>query len=102
MGAAISELTDVTLVIDDVDRIADRDAIDVLMTLMESLSGAARFVLTGRTLGEIPVARLVTRGLLAPFGREDLALDAREIGAVLAATGYRASPTDIRAVGERT
>ncbi|HYH94137.1 MAG TPA: hypothetical protein VD763_13325, partial [Candidatus Saccharimonadales bacterium] len=102
VGSALAELNDLALVIDDVDRIVDREAVDVLLALMESLAGPHRLILTGRTLGALPVARLVSRGLLAPFGREDLALDRQEIGAVLSAAGHGASPAEIQAVNERT
>jgi LuxR family maltose regulon positive regulatory protein len=102
LGSALADLTDVTLVIDDVDRIADGDAIDVVLALVEYLRGNARLILTGRTHGSVPVARMAARGLLAPFSREDLALGLLEIEAVLAATGQRPSATHIQAVSDRT
>jgi LuxR family transcriptional regulator, maltose regulon positive regulatory protein len=102
VGSALAELTDVTLVIDDVDRIEDRDAIDVILALVEYLQGTTRLILTGRTNGLVPVARLAARGSLQPFVRQDLALGLPEIGAVLAATGHRASTTHIQAVSDRT
>jgi LuxR family maltose regulon positive regulatory protein len=102
LGAALAAATDVTLVIDDVDRISDRRSVDVLLTLADHLDGTARLVLTGRTLGEVPVGRLVARQRLTAYGREALAFDDREASAVLAASGVRASANEVRGLNDRT
>jgi LuxR family maltose regulon positive regulatory protein len=102
LGAALADSAGVTLVIDDVDRIEDPRAIDVLLTLADHMAGSARLILTGRTLGEIPIGRLVARDRLQAFGREELALDEHEAGAVLAASGIRASASEVRSLTERT
>jgi LuxR family maltose regulon positive regulatory protein len=102
LGAALAASTGVTLVVDDVDRISDRRAIDVLLTLADHVDGTARLVMTGRTLGEVPAGRLVARQRLTTYGREALAFDDREAGAVLAASGVQVSAHEVRGLNDRT
>jgi LuxR family maltose regulon positive regulatory protein len=102
LGAALAGSPDLTVVVDDVDRITDVAAIDVLLTLADHLGEASRLILTGRTLGSIPVARLIARGRLTILGREELTFDERDAAAVLAANGRQASSAEVRDLVSRT
>lgn len=102
LGAALAGATGVTLVIDDIDRIDDISAIDVLLALADHLADTGRLVLTGRTVGKIPVGRLIARGQLTLIGRQELSLDERETAAVLVANGRPAGAADVRQLVART
>jgi LuxR family transcriptional regulator, maltose regulon positive regulatory protein len=89
---ALADRPDITLVIDDVDRIGEGEASDIVLALARKERGRpARIILAGRTLGAVPGPRLVAAGLLTVVGREVLALDQAETTAVLTAAGARDS-----------
>ena len=102
LGAALRGSSDARLVIDDVDRIAGRESVDVLLTLAAHLRDPRQLVLVGRTLGNLPAARLQSTGLMSVVSREDLAFDEAEIGGLLEAAGVPAGFVDPRTVSERT
>lgn len=102
LAATLTEHPEVTLAIDDIDRLGTMESIDVVLAIAELVRGRGRIVVTGRTFGRLPVPRLVSRGLVSVLDRDDLALDLPETREVLAATGLEVTPLDVRAIAELT
>ena len=102
LGAAIAAIPGLRLVVDDVDRIEDLEAADVLLALAAYLGPGARLIIGGRSLGRLPQARLVASGQLTVFGREDLALDPSETARLLVAMGLRPTEESARRLTDRT
>ncbi len=102
VGAALKAVPHITLVIDDIDRIHETDAIDVVLALVDVVRGSGRVMVTGRSAGLLPAARLVSRGILTTFGRDDLALDRAETAELLGATGVHVASHDVQAIADRT
>jgi LuxR family maltose regulon positive regulatory protein len=90
------------LILDDVHRVVDTTALDVLTGLADHLPRGSRLVLTGRAAPDLPYGRLrVHRGLLE-IGPEILALDETEVRALSDALGHRCTPEEIHRLTERT
>jgi LuxR family maltose regulon positive regulatory protein len=102
LGAALSASPPITLCVDDVDRIGDREALDVLITLAGYLGSGSRLGVAGRGTGAFPVARLVSRGQVTAVGRESLALDLGETHAIVTAAGAALTTDEIAGLHERT
>jgi LuxR family maltose regulon positive regulatory protein len=91
-----------TLVVDDIDRIEDPEAIGVILALADQMVGASRLVLGGRAFGALSPARLTAEGRLTTLGRDDLALDEAEAAGLLEATGRDLAELDVRRLTRRT
>jgi LuxR family maltose regulon positive regulatory protein len=91
-----------TIVIDDVDRIGDTEAIAVVLAIADQLAGATRVLLGGRSSGSVPLARLTAEGRATTLGRDDLALDAEEAEGLLAAVGVALPEADVARLTTRT
>ena len=102
LGSALRASTPFTLCVDDVDRIAEREALDVLLTLAGHLGPDSRLGVAGRGTGEFPLARLVSRGQVTSLDREALALDLGETHAVVGAAGAQMTTDEVAALRERT
>ena len=90
------------LILDDVHRVVDTTALDVLTGLADHLPRESRLVLTGRAAPDLPYGRFrVHRGLLE-IGPAILALDETEVRALSEALGHRCSREEIRGLTDRT
>ena len=90
------------LILDDVHRIVDTTALDVLGGLANHWPRGFRILLTGRAAPDLPWARFRAHRELLEIGPDELALDEREVGALMEALGHRCSPEEIRGLTERT
>jgi LuxR family transcriptional regulator, maltose regulon positive regulatory protein len=102
LGAAVAASAPMTLVIDDVDRIGSRDALDVVVTLAGYLGADSRMGVAGRRTGEFPVARLTSQGQLASLESDALALDLVETQAIVRAAGADLTSDEVLVLHERT
>ena len=90
------------LVLDDLHRLEDRTCLDALASLLEHLPPGVRVVMASRTPPDLPVGRLRASRALLEIGRDDLAFDAPEAEALVAAAGLRVSREQARALSEQT
>ncbi len=90
------------LILDDVHRIVDTTALDVLAGLANHWPRGFRIVLTGRAAPDLPLARFRAHRELLEIGPDQLALDEREVGALMDALGHHCSPEEIRGLTDRT
>jgi LuxR family transcriptional regulator, maltose regulon positive regulatory protein len=90
------------LILDDVHRVVDTTALDVLTGLADHLPRGFRLVLTGRAAPDLPYGRFRVRRGLLEIGPDVLALDETEVRALGEALGHRCSPDEIRRLTERT
>ena len=76
LGAALAaHPQSFVLVLDDVDRLTERDPADVLVALASHLRGGSQFVLAGRTAGRLPIPRILAGGRGTLIDASDLRLD---------------------------
>ncbi len=75
------------LILDDVDRLTDARAIDVLDRLIRHPPAQLRLVLVGRTLPAVAIGAAERRGMVLSVGRTDLGLDDDAVRAFLLAAG---------------
>jgi LuxR family maltose regulon positive regulatory protein len=90
------------LVLDDLHRLEDRRCLDALAALLEHLPPGVRVVMASRRPPDLPVGRLRANRALLEIGKDDLAFDAPEAEALVAATGLRVSREQARGLSERT
>ncbi len=90
------------LVLDDVHRLADRDCLDALATLLEYLPPHVQVAMAGRTRPDLPFARLRAQRDLLELQSADLALDLDETAALVAAAGRPMTRSDVRSLADRT
>ena len=90
------------LILDDVHRIVDTTALDVLASLTDHAPHGFRIVLTGRAAPDLPYARFRAQREMLEIGPDLLALDEAEVGALVEALGHRCSREEIRDLTERT
>lgn len=102
LGAILARETNLTLVIDDLDKISSTEAIDIIVTLAESVRDRHRVIVTGRTVGRLPAARLVARGALTILDRDQLAMDASSATELAAAAGVTLGEADADDLVETT
>jgi LuxR family transcriptional regulator, maltose regulon positive regulatory protein len=90
------------LVIDEMDQIRDREAVEVIVTLADRLGPGKQVIVAGRTEGEFPLPRLVVAREAGVIEREDLALDPTEADAVLSAAGSVLPADEVEGLVRRT
>lgn len=90
------------LILDDVHRIVDTTALDVLAGLADHWPRRSRVVLTGRAAPSLPYGRLRAQRELLEIGPGLLALDETEVRALMEALGHRCTPEEMRGLRERT
>ncbi len=90
------------LILDDVHRIVDTTALDVLAELADRWPRGCRIALTGRAVPGLPFGRFRAQRELLEIGPDQLALDETEVRALMEALGHRCSPEEIRGLTERT
>jgi LuxR family transcriptional regulator, maltose regulon positive regulatory protein len=100
LGAALSaKALPVVLVLDGFHLLQSRECLDAVVTLVEHVPRGSQLVIASRGEPSLPLARLRAAGDLAEIGRDDLAMDHREVGLVLRADGADVSDAG---VAERT
>jgi len=102
LGAALRSSPPITLCVDDVDRLGQHDALDVLITLAGHLGPGSKLGVAGRGTAEFPVARLVSRGQMVSVGRDALALDLGETHAVVGAADVVMTTDEVAVLHDRT
>ena len=85
------------LVLDDVDRLTDARAIEVLDRLVSHPPAQLRLVLVGRTLPVVAIGAAERRGMVLSVGRTDLALDDDAVRAFVLTAG---AGSDARAAAD--
>ena len=90
------------LVIDDVHRLHDRNALDLLVTLADRYPGAGRIALVARPDVGLPLSRWRLAGRVLHLDRADLDLDADECAALLQRMGVENAGTLASAIHQRT
>jgi LuxR family transcriptional regulator, maltose regulon positive regulatory protein len=90
------------LILDDVHRIGDTTALDVLAGLADHWPRGSRVVLSGRAAPGLPLGRFRVQRELLEIGPDLLALDETEVRALTEALGHRCSLEEIRSLTERT
>ncbi|WP_428630122.1 LuxR C-terminal-related transcriptional regulator [Sphingopyxis sp.] len=80
------------LVLDDIDRIVDARAIDVLNQLLCHPPAQLRLVLASRALPPVEIGRPERRGMMLRIGAAELALTDEELGTFLAGAGVKLDP----------
>jgi len=90
------------LVLDDVHRLEDRTCLDALASLLGHLPPGFRVVMASRTTPDLPVGRLRANRALLEIGKDELAFDAQEAEALVAAAGLRLSHEQAQVLAERT
>jgi LuxR family maltose regulon positive regulatory protein len=91
LAAELAARAPLVLVLDDVNLIHARGALEALEALIEDEAEGSLVVLSGRVAPRLPLAPLRARGGLLELGVDDLALTAREAQLLLAASGVRLS-----------
>jgi LuxR family maltose regulon positive regulatory protein len=90
------------LVLDEVERLHSRQALDLLAELASAMPAGAKLALASRTLPGLPLARLRARRELLVLGVRELAMTTSEAGALLAATGLELAPDQLELAVART
>jgi LuxR family transcriptional regulator, maltose regulon positive regulatory protein len=75
------------IVLDDVDRLTNQLSTDALVSFISHLPPGFHLVLAGRSMPELPIARLRAERRLLELGARDLALDEDEAGMLMASVG---------------
>ncbi len=81
--------TPAVLILDDVQAITGRAALDVIAWLLAHQPPNLRLAIGGRSTPDLPLARLRLEGRLLELGPADLAMDDADIAAMAAARGLR-------------
>ncbi|HEU6443454.1 MAG TPA: LuxR C-terminal-related transcriptional regulator [Gaiellaceae bacterium] len=103
LGAALAAIDrPIVLVLDDVHELRERDCLDALEPIAKHLPEGAQLVLSGRSEGGLPLARLRAAGRLLALGPAELALTDGEAKALLAAAGIRVTDREAATLNERT
>jgi LuxR family transcriptional regulator, maltose regulon positive regulatory protein len=102
IGAALASTTEpILLVLDDVHELHDRDCLDALESLEKNLSEGSLLVLSGRSGGDLPLARLRAEGQLYEVGPTDLTLTNEDARSLLSTAGVAVSEADAAQLNER-
>jgi LuxR family transcriptional regulator, maltose regulon positive regulatory protein len=103
LGAALSaKALPAVLVLDGFHLLQSRECLDAVVTLVEHLPGGSQLVIASRNEPSLPMARLRAAGDLVEIGRDDLAMDDREVGLVLRAEGTDVSDAGVAELTRRT
>ena len=97
-GALASFRNPLVVVLDDSHLVRSRDALQAVSALADHVPEGSVLVLAGRLLPRLPIASLRATGLLLELGVRELALDRREAGLLLQATGVDLNLADTSAL----
>jgi LuxR family maltose regulon positive regulatory protein len=101
-NAFASVTSPVTLVLDDVHLVRDREGQAALSVLAEHVPAGSRLVLAGRDRPPVRVARLRAAGKILEIGAGDLSLTAGEAASLLAAAEVVLGGEDLAELHRRT
>jgi LuxR family transcriptional regulator, maltose regulon positive regulatory protein len=90
------------LVLDDVQLLRSQECVDAVAALVDHVPDGSTLVLAGRTVGELPIARLRAAGRLLELGVDELALSRREGELLLRHAGVEAPETHVSELIDRT
>ena len=103
LASALAQMPEpVVLVLDDVHFVASRESATAIAILLRHVPEGSTLVLVGRSLPELPVARLRTEGLLLEVGVDELVLSRRESAQLLSAAQLELDEDELTALLERT
>jgi LuxR family transcriptional regulator, maltose regulon positive regulatory protein len=103
LGAALGmHRRSFVLALDDVDRLTEPDAADILVALASHLPSGSQFVLAGRTAGRLPIPRILAGGRGTLVDARDLQLDDDEAAAVLRGAGVDLPAEDVASINQST
>ena len=101
--AALEVMTEpVTLVIDQLESIANPECLDLIGGIASQLPQEVGLVLSSRVHPRLPIARLRVEGRLLELGTEDLALDHDAATLLLVGAGLDPAGVDVPRLVERT
>ena len=86
------------LVLDDVHRITDPSATDLLGAVVSNVPAGSTVLLVGRALRLEELARLRVESTVVEIGADDLALEVADVAVVLADMGVQADPEHVEQV----
>jgi LuxR family transcriptional regulator, maltose regulon positive regulatory protein len=89
LAAELAARSPIVLVLDDVNLLHTRAALEAVEALIDDELEGSMVVLSGRVAPRLPLAPLRARGLLLELGVDDLALSGREARMLLSAAGVR-------------
>jgi LuxR family maltose regulon positive regulatory protein len=92
----------VALVLDHVELLENPECLDAVAELALGFPAGSRLALASRRSPALPVALLRARGQLMEVGVDELAMDAREAGALLEAAGVALPDTEMTELVGRT
>jgi LuxR family transcriptional regulator, maltose regulon positive regulatory protein len=99
LGSALSSMSSpVTLVLDDVHVLHDRECRAALSVLADHVPGGSRLVLAGRAEPPLRMARLRAEGKVTEIGAGDLAMTRDDAAALLRAVGVVLSEDEVAAL----
>jgi LuxR family transcriptional regulator, maltose regulon positive regulatory protein len=90
------------LVLDDIHRIVEQDALDLLSVLLDRLPGGFGVALAGRSSPALPFGRLRAHRLLREIATPQLALDADETAELARLAGVTLTPQEAQDLTIRT
>jgi LuxR family transcriptional regulator, maltose regulon positive regulatory protein len=103
LGAAFASIQRPSvIVLDDAHLIRDRDCLDIVTALCACVPEGSQLVLAGRAEPQLGLSRARAQRRLAELGRDQLALDAIEAGALLSAAGVDLTGLDVAELTRRT
>ena len=103
LGSALASMTSpVTLVLDDVHVLHDRECRAAVPMLADHVPSGSQLVLAGRDAPPLPVARLRAEGKVMEIGPGDLALTVVEASSLLRAAGVTLGKDDMAELHRRT
>jgi LuxR family transcriptional regulator, maltose regulon positive regulatory protein len=103
LAAAMSATTEpVSLVLDHVELLHNRQSLDALEQLAVQLSGGSQLALASRTRPRLPLSRLRSQGRLVEVGAADLAMDLSEARELLKAAEVRLATEQAAELHRRT
>jgi LuxR family maltose regulon positive regulatory protein len=101
--SAVSAMTEpVTLVLDHVELLDNRECLDAVAELAVRLPGGSQLVLASRRPPPLPVALLRAQGQVAEVGADELAMDQPEAQALLEGAGVQLAPAEVAELVGRT
>jgi len=93
---------DFVLVLDDVHRLHQTEALAVLTTIAEHLSAGSQLALSARSEPALPLGHMRAHRVMAEVRLQDLAMTEEDAHRMLAVAGLELEPAQVRTLVERT
>ena len=101
LGAALAAMPEpIVVVLDDIDRLQNRDCLDALEPISKNLPRGSQLVLSGRAKDVLPFARIRADRRLLEVGPAELALDDSQAQSLLAAAGVAVTDAEANELNE--